>query len=149
MNGPSHIQLDQPKARPWAWKAYFWFLSFLNLVLAIFLLYDPEGYEASARDYVDLVVSTTGLVGLFGYCYQKRIAVRNFWKALFPIMMASDAFQISVENWSDPGGLNAIIIGIGVLLVLVLPLYIAIYRYGFKDENLWSEHVGLASDGAT
>ena len=146
---PERIPEAVLRHRPLAWKAYFWFLFVVNLVLIIFLVYEPEAYGAAARDYVDLAVSSTALVGLFGYCYQKRVATRNFWKILFPVMFASDTFQILSDDWTGPEELKTLMIGIAVMLVVVFPLYIAIYRYGFKDDIIWSGTNPLNPDGDT
>ena len=107
------------------WKIYSWV--FTLLVIAA---YASEGFS-SLWDIVDLPISMCGLVGLFSYAYKKHVFNKIFWKSFLPICVIWDLtynFVLSTEHIEGPTEYIFVLIG---LIMFVVPLYIALYRYAF------------------
>jgi hypothetical protein len=97
---------------------------------------------------INLAVSTIGALGLFGYAWRRRLFRRGLWRAWTVIQPVRDSFGMWV---AVPMGLGAggapegpsVAYRLAVLAFL-LPLYIALFRYGFRSETLWSQRARLS-----
>ena len=124
----------------WIWKLYFLFL-----LAGSVLTYGYYGVAwFQLVDAVDLVPMTLGLLGMFGYIYQRPLLSRVFWRVYLPIQCAWDVVYLFVFDlhfgWAcqipgeAPPTIAALIIG----LVGVFPLYLALFRYAFMAHDVWS-----------
>ena len=132
-----------------AWKAYFAFVLAANLALAAFLIVAPEIYGATGNSYVDFLVSAVAVTGLYGFCFRKRIARRSFWKVIFPTIVIWDIYISGVADWTDWEGFREFIPGIAISLALGFPLYLAVYRYAFREDETWNPTGAGNAHGAT
>jgi hypothetical protein len=131
------------------WKIYFWFITpLMVLVTAItlagslgFLLLDEwaptfEEYW-NWLDWLSLLITWVGIVGLFGFAYKKVLGEQNFWKRWFIFNLI---FEISYAVFEYfPEEFVAEDVWSAVLgYSLFLPYYIALYLYGYKSDSLWN-----------
>jgi hypothetical protein len=140
---PPTAELGDPgesRSRRLGWKAYFFVMA---LLFPASYLLTGVGWMQPV-DVVDLAVTTTALVGLFGFAYRRRIAERRFWVVWLPLeivwdlalvflfMPAGLAYQIPDETqssstrWEELSG-----------LVFLIPLYVALYLYANRSPELW------------
>jgi hypothetical protein len=79
---------------------------------------------------VDLLVSIPALVALHLHIWDKRILTPSVWKAYAFIFVACDlAYNLVLEPAASHQRLDATAIVGGVIL---LPLYVAVFRYAFR-----------------
>ncbi len=115
-------------------KVYFWLLILIYPAIFIFEAYE-YGY-LEVIDYLDYLTGFLLLLGLFGYCYSKRIFTNTFWRIYFPFVVIWDALMMyqGVKGEADLAQPLFMIIMAIVLLVLVLPGYIGLYLYSYKNS---------------
>ncbi len=106
------------------WKVYFWVITILIIVG-----YASEGFS-SYWDIIDLPVLICAFVGLFSYAYKKKIFNKIFWKSFLPIYIIWDLtynLVLSPGYSEEPTEIIYILIG----FIIIVPLYIALYKYAF------------------
>lgn len=82
-------------------------------------------YEIS--EFVLVLVS---FIGLYGFVYRKRIFYKDFWIFIF-ILSIIDIVGSSLLEWQE---------SYIWIYVICIPFYIALYKYAFKMNDLWSEN---------
>lgn len=118
------------------WTAYFW------IALAVFggrALARPFGYFArpglfSGLDVAEALLGVVALVGLWGYIHGVAYLRPWLWQALLVAMLALALRFCFTRKFRE----SAAVLGplkataaYGSVLVLSVPLYVAIARYGF------------------
>lgn len=107
------------------WKLYFWFF----LIVMVFFYSVAEGIRM--MDIIDILISLTGLVGLFLYAYKKTFLSSAFWKAyLFFILIWDFILSIFIETMVLGTKLDPVVLIIAC--ILSIPIYVALYLYGFR-----------------
>ncbi len=100
----------------------------------------------SGVDVADAIFSLTGFVGLCGYAYARRVGSARFWRAWAPAQVAWDLFFILVATplgWagelpdSEPESGGESLSTIALSLTLLAPLWLALFRYGYRSQALW------------
>lgn len=123
-----HMSLADRPAVQVLWWAYFALVAFASVGGVL-------GSTASPFQFASSLFNAFALVGLWGYLQQIRIGSRPFWVAYFLLSVALSAVSLTlVFNDAErqvPAGVFA------VLLVLVLPLYFALWRYAFACAPVW------------
>jgi len=112
------------------WKIYF----LLMVYSFIHLFFVNPTLDSLIWGSIDGVVSFFLLVSLLGFCFQLKILNAKFWQVAFPVCVGFDLIWGMLDiNFSD------IISTISFLitLALILPIYIAMYRYAFKCNEIW------------
>lgn len=112
-------------------KIYFWIFSVGWLLSSVFEL--TRG-RVLIWGVLDLGISALGILGLFGYLYQKHFFSQIFWKFYLPVVILWDIVGITVVQPAMVKQEFNLISLFG--FVFVLPLYYGLYRYAFKSE--WS-----------
>ena len=118
------------------WKIYAWFLAFLLAVGYGVLIW--EGIEV--RDIVDMLISLVALIGVFGYAYKRKIISEDLWRVWFFVIIGWDIFyNLVLEDFTEFSEFTTIEISIVIIimLILIIPEYIALFLYGFRSEALW------------
>ncbi|MFH1564504.1 MAG: hypothetical protein ABIC82_01505, partial [bacterium] len=124
---------------------YFWFLLIASMCAV-------QGFIGN-WDIIDLLISVIALLGLYAFCWNKKILNQMFWKIFF---LANIAWMI-VLTYIIPPSQQLIeklpekemmvfqqniflfsTIGLIISLILLLPLFVALYSYGFKN-NIWKD----------
>ena len=117
------------------WKIYFWFL--LLPAIPTFLW---VGFSR-LWEVIDLIVVTISTVGLFGFCWRKKIITRLFWKFYFLVpLIWQFIYQFIIPLHPKAQGITnapAQVVGNTIGLALLGPLFYALYLYGFKRNELW------------
>ena len=100
-----------------------------------------EGHAPpTLSDYIYELVMLTVLIGFFGFITSKKILNVYFWRGLFIIAVAFEAFEIItgiielgtsyfnifIEPWWSL-----------LLYLAVIPAFIAIYKYSFRSGKVW------------
>jgi hypothetical protein len=83
--------------------------------------------------YANWVLSLALLVALWAYSLQRPVGARAHWRAVFWIVLFANIVML-VPVLID-GGLIAIVTG--VLSVLVVPAYVAAWRYAYRSAEVW------------
>jgi WD40 repeat protein len=123
------------------WKIYFWALAGLLLIAFFRLFYTgPTMWEI-----MDLVISTLAIAGLYGFAHRKQLIRKSFWKVwVFVIVSWDIAYNIvltgllgvtSQGQVAQELGLSCI----GLSLLVLVPMYVALYLYGYRSDSLWTQ----------
>ena len=122
------------------WKVYFFISLIILLVSPFYYVIEPNTF--TIKDAIDYVVWSIGLLGLFGFAYQRRIINVLFWKVWFFILVVWDiSFTINsfIEEPVEFDSLS-IFIAVMIFIVLILPQYFAIYLFGYKSAHIWVQN---------
>ena len=110
----------------WFWKIYFLYIG------VVFLLLTFPFQAETVSEWLDLALMVPSLVGLFGYAFKRRILFPQIWKLYFILLLFWDFYYHFVivlpqeSNW-DASAL--------IFIVTLLPLYIALFNYGFLSGS--------------
>ena len=118
------------------WKIYFWIV-LANVILQHVVLGFPRAWE-----FIDLVFNTIAIIGLFGFCWERAIFRRCFWKVFmlffavwilvyeFMIPLPQNEAEISPPMWY-------MATGISLIWTMIILWIIALYLYSFRNSDLW------------
>ncbi|MDP2713717.1 hypothetical protein [Rheinheimera sp.] len=109
------------------WRIYAWVIVVQAVGATIATLYyDDYG----VKDVVDLAFIVTGVVGLMAYAYGLRIGAAGFWRLFLPMFVLWDLFfRLVIMKPAPEGDSVSHYLLLCALLLLLVPQYIAIYRY--------------------
>lgn len=117
------------------WKIYFCFL--MVFVVPGYLW---QGFSRS-WEIVDFAIFVVAMMGLFAYSWQKKMLNQQFWKAYLILYLVWNVYynyfvplpqkvtEMLIEM--DLGGFPQATVAT-TSLVFIIPLFIALYLYGFK-----------------
>ena len=114
-----------------AWKIYFIFMAILN----IFSLFDfPR------QVWMEIIFKISNLItltALYGYCFNRKIWENLFWRFSFFVCALVEIIDCVTTNLFHRPLYS---IGINIIAALiVVPIYIAMYLYAFKSNNIWEK----------
>lgn len=110
------------------------------LAYASFLTVAVLGGEVSRWETPDAVavaswvLSAAMLVGLWCYALQRPVGSERYWRAVFWILAMSTAMMLLPVLMR--GGELALFTA--ALTVLIVPAYVAVYRYAYRSPALWA-----------
>jgi len=113
------------------WKIYFiliFMLSFLSIL-------DQNISEIKIYEFIDILISLVGIIGLFGFVFSHPILFQTFWKLVFIIFLFWDIIISMLyfdEIFNESGFLLKIF-----FFILIVPEYVALYLYGYKSKEIW------------
>ena len=119
------------------WKIYFWFL-----LIVIIPTYLWQGFSR-VWEIIDVILMLIAMIGLFGFCWQKRWISVIFWKIFFCGYIVWNIFQQYILPWpqvvqeameKDIGGLSQPVVAT-INITIFIPLFIALYFYAFKNKE--------------
>jgi len=91
--------------------------------------------EVSAVTLANWVLSATLLTALWGYALQRPIGSRTYWRAAFWLVLFANAVMlVPVLLLGDQ-----VLLFTGALTLLIVPAYVAAYRYAYRSPALWGE----------
>ena len=106
----------------------------------------PDEAGLQLEDIVDVGAEAISTAGLFGFCFSKRLLRVRFWKVCVPPLLCWDLHRFAVEVPYDlmvrePFDTETVVVCIvfGALLLLLVPAYIALYRYAYDSDGLWHD----------
>jgi hypothetical protein len=82
-------------------------------------------------DVVDIPVTLIGLAGLVAFAFRRRLLIPWFWKVWLVAQILWDIGYNVTGSGDDMGRMVSVVI-------IALPLYLAIFLYGFRSQSLWS-----------
>ena len=108
------------------WRIYFFLLTVIHLHFYSYILSSPgkSGFNPN-ETYLDILITTIALLGLFLFAAEKKFIGPIFWKLYFFVYISWD---IIIRVTLKPFILVSVIHG----FILLIPLYLALYLYGFK-----------------
>lgn len=118
------------------WKIYFYvFLVFsLVLIIAIFTvdgIYDNYYKSEIIYEVFQIVLYIISFLGLYGFIYIKKIFYKDFWIFILTISIIDNIGSLFLDSqvketlW---------------VLIIFIPFYIALYKYSFNMNELWSKN---------
>jgi hypothetical protein len=129
--GPEQV----PPSRRTGWKVY----AYAVVALQLFGLYYGLA-EIDAIRALDYSVTVVGVVGLFGFAYRRPILERWFWR---PWSLLNPAWDFAMGAWvyprENPQFARETAMVYFVLMLLFVPEYVALIRYGYFSPELWSK----------
>jgi len=130
--------------KQFAWWYYFWLLVALAAVSLFFWPVEPT-------DWAFLGFESIALVGLWAYLRRRPLLSVQLWRLYFLVIIAAffySALQLIIGQHSDPfgdGSWYKWLVGIWLLsLLVVTPLFIALWRYAFNSPDIWQDDAGAA-----
>ncbi len=136
--GATTREIERPGRRI-GWKLYFLLLA---TGIPLSLLGDGLAWM-QGLDLIDVGVTATGLAGLFGYAFRRRLASLAFWRRWLPVQIGWDMLLVLVFEplglaQQTPGSEISSGFEWTIAAALVLPFYLALFRYGFRSPEIWS-----------
>ena len=126
------------------WRLYAWALVvLLAYAHSSILLSNPTGF-----DVVDAVLSVVAALGVVCFAHAWRILSQRFWRKFLVAFIAWELiYELVLCAWlglgqrdSQPGAplplLAGVVAGL-VVLALLLPAYIALFKYAFSPSVQW------------
>lgn len=119
------------------WKIYFYILFILNVALIFGFFIADELYVNYYKseiiyEILQYILYFTSYVGLYGFIYQKRIFFKDFWIFIFVVSLID---LIGLILLQEPE-----VKEYGWAYIIYIPLYLALYKYAFKMNELWSKN---------
>jgi len=129
------------------WKIYFWIVSVLLLLSFVIAIVVENKF--SVLFAVDISLGLIAIAGMYGYVYQTRILKQKFWKLYFPFMIVWELLYSIVYNTciNYSGSINLrYIAGMSFAYLLVMPMFLSLYRYSYSLKEFWGKRKDSGSD---
>jgi hypothetical protein len=149
-----HGSPSQSRSKSWAgrsWKAYAWFLAAVATA-ALFVIPLSASLPLAL---VDAAATAVSVAGVFAFAYRRRLLTERFWRVWLPSLLAWDLIYnfgfIAPRVGAEFGALVGFAAGAGLILAglpIVLPAYVALFRYGFAARELWARADGGDAAGS-
>lgn len=121
------------------WKIY----GFLMVVLLVPTWFLILSGSPAVVDYVDVPVSVVAWLGFFSFAYRRPLFTARFWQVWFVVIVLWDIvynlyFHLhlgigqQLGEWDSGSVYDALL-----TILLLVPLYAALYRYGFRSPEIW------------
>ena len=124
-------------SRIW-WKVYFAILVLISVPAYISL------ENRRLWEIIDLLIFVPSMIGLAGFCWRKKLRNQKEWKIFFTVQLVWNlayAYLIplhqSVQNQMGTTVSQPMMATLN--LIPYIPMVIALYKYGFKQDEFWSE----------
>jgi hypothetical protein len=108
------------------WSIYAWPIAVL-ILLGILL----ELYTFKVLAAVDIVLTIPALIALHMHVREARFLSAGFWRPFAIVYLAWDVYFNLVLDFMHLGAARLVIVP-----VFSLPLYVALFRYAFRDWSL-------------
>jgi hypothetical protein len=129
-------------------QSYFWFMSIYLAVMALFMLFKTRKLALASistglwleqlASYALLIV---GLVGVYAYLQAAPLLSAMFWQGftiVFTIFSALQYFMPKIQLLRKEKGSKAVAAAYVVGVLLLIPMFTALIRYGFMSPGLWT-----------
>ena len=108
------------------WSIYFFLITLVHIRLYSSFLFHSDDYSLNPNViYFDIPITTIALLGLFLLAAEREFLGPIFWRVYFFVYIAWD---IIIRVTYRPFVLESVVHGV----ILLIPLYLALYIYGFK-----------------
>ncbi|SES46051.1 hypothetical protein [Psychrobacillus sp. OK032] len=117
------------------WKIYFWIM--LVLLIVSLFLENEYGWGETVLRIVSTIIAIINTVGFYGYVYKKQFYSQSFWKIIFIVTVIDAIVSSLYYGFQDAElGIEGIIFVTVFTFIIMYPLLLGLYRYGFKKQNL-------------
>jgi hypothetical protein len=113
------------------WKIYLYFMVTLYFFSLITILSKPN-----VSKWFDIIVCTISLISLYGFSFKKKFLTQIFWKITCIICVAAEIWDIVKYIPSITTSMNTLFLSL-IYLSFIIPIYIAMFLYAFKQNDLW------------
>jgi hypothetical protein len=123
------------------WRVYFWLVGLFLVIALVAEIVEPA--DDPFVDTVDYLTSGFSLAGLFGYAYSRRILSQTIWRIWLPIAVVWD-LALLVRQVTKGNLASDLVTFFAIALlwaIVAVPVYVAIYRYGYRSPDLWSVRI--------
>jgi hypothetical protein len=115
-----------------------WKLYAVALGLLLCLMYPTVMLSRFRPIYLlDLPITLLAYLGLVGYAFRRKLGSRHIWKGVCVVFVGWEFvfnFFLSSESLEQVG-----IVGVALwMAVLLVPEYVALWRYGYRSQDLWN-----------
>ena len=97
-----------------------------------------RGSEVSALTLANWTLSAALLTALWGFALQRRIGSERYWRAAFWLVLFANSVMLIPVLLGD----RAVALFTAALTLLIVPAYVAAYRYAYRNPDLWTSEVG-------
>jgi hypothetical protein len=118
------------------WKIYFWVLA-----ITLSLYHYGMGFHR-IWEILDFLVDSIFVLAVFGFCWEKAIFKKIFWKCFLPVFILwvaiSSCFIPELPNLSEiklPNGMKTF--DLFFSLTITILGFIVLYLYGYRSFDLW------------
>jgi len=91
------------------------------------------GSGIDAVTIANWILTLVLLAATWGYALQKPLGTASYWRAAFWIVLVATALMLIPVALGTPEA----ILFTALLLALVVPAYVAAYRYAYRSPHLW------------
>jgi hypothetical protein len=110
-----------------------------SVLLTVFVLAGEvlnflAGIGIGAVAIANWILTLALLVATWGYSLQRRIGAPGYWRAVFWIVVFATAVMLVPVAL----GPRDAMLFTGLLLALVVPAYVAAFRYAYRSPKLWN-----------
>jgi hypothetical protein len=119
------------------WKYYFWVVLALDVISFVMPL------ERRVWEMVEIGFFLVALLGLFGFCWERQLLTRLFWQIFFVAFLCwIPMYFFVLPPVSIQAGLGKTSTATAFMLAAVtvgvhIPLFAALFMYGFKRGDIW------------
>lgn len=105
-------------------------------------IYSVSVHYFLSNHLIDLFFVILSFFGLYGYVYGKRItSYQKIWSVFFVILLGYGCWSSYSEFVNLQSESKPIIFEVIFDLIISIPLYIALFMYGFRCNNIWVKHL--------
>jgi hypothetical protein len=130
---------DHPEKNSLGWRVFFWISAVLMSLVLSFMSFEL----LSPFDWIDVLVSVIGTVGLYGFAYYRPVASVVFWRYFFYIVLIESLVYtfvlpvMGVEQYGQVVNFD----GSFLLGVFYLGFYLAaLNAYAYKRPFIWQRN---------
>jgi hypothetical protein len=92
-----------------------------------------RGGEITALMLGNWTLSAALLTALWGYALQRRIGTEGYWRIVFWLVLFANAVMLVPVMLGD----HTVAMFVAALTLLIVPAYLAAYRYAYRNPDLW------------
>ena len=93
-----------------------------------------RGGEVTALTLGNWTLSAALLTALWGYALQRRIGSEIYWRTAFWLVLFANAVMLIPVLLGD----RTVAMFTAALTLLIVPAYLAAYRYAYRSTGLWT-----------
>ncbi|TQR19402.1 hypothetical protein [Psychrobacillus vulpis] len=98
-------------------------------------LENEYGLVGSVIGIVSMIISIISTVGFYGYVYNKQFFSKSFWKIIFLITVIDLIVTTLYYGFEDAAEQGELIFATAFTFIIMYPLLLGLYRYGFQKKN--------------
>jgi hypothetical protein len=141
---PKLLPIQAATHRRWYWKLYLILMVALTvggLGLSFYYWHESSNIDRVA-EALAVPMYIVQLAGLFGFVYALRIGSELLWKWVFAAAVLEQVwagYEMTMTMADSAGDDSLLVLGVIVAAtgVVVLPMLVALYIYGFRSPAIW------------